>query len=136
MNKNISSVTMMNEIIGEHHNTHEINYEGMEAGKWVYFPGLLVDEDFVNTFDLKIIAGRDFSKEYPRQDSLSIMVNESMLKELHWGDPQSVINKRFKTIFGDERIVGVVKDFNFVSLKEPIGPFFLIFLLHLFVRSF
>ena len=65
MNKNISSVTMMNEIIGEHHNTHEINYEGMEEGKWVYFPGLLVDEDFVKTFDLKIIAGRDFSKEYP-----------------------------------------------------------------------
>jgi len=48
-----------------------------------------------------------------------------MLKELHWGDPQSVINRRFKTIFGGERIVGVVKDFNFVSLKESIGPFFL-----------
>ena len=125
MNKNISSVTMMNEIIGEHHNTHEINYEGMEEGKWVYFPGLLVDEDFVKTFDLKIIAGRDFSKEYPREDSLSILVNESMLKELHWGDPESAINRRFKTIFGGERIIGVVKDFNFVSLKEPIGPFFL-----------
>ncbi len=125
MNKNISSVTMMNEIIGEHHNTHEINYEGMEEGKWVYFPGLLVDEDFVKTFNLKIIAGRDFSKEYPREDSLSILVNESMLKELHWGDPESAINRRFKTIFGGERIVGVVKDFNFVSLKEPIGPFFL-----------
>ncbi len=124
-NKNISSATMMNEIIGEHHNTHEINYEGMEAGKWVYFPGLLVDEDFVKTFDLKIITGRDFSKEYPREDSLSIIVNEAMLKELNWGDPENVINRRFNTIFGQERIIGVVKDFNFVWLKEPIGPFFL-----------
>jgi putative ABC transport system permease protein len=124
-NENISSVTMMNEIIGEHHNTHEINYEGMEAGKWVYFPGLLVDEDFVKTFDLKIIAGRDFSEDYIREDSLSIIVNEAMLKELNWGDPESVINRRFNTIFGQERIVGVVKDFNFVWLKDPIGPFFL-----------
>ncbi len=124
-NQNITYVTNMNEIVGEHHNTHEINYEGMEAGKWVYFPGLLIDEDFVKTFDLKIIAGRDFSKEYPREDSLGIIVNESMIKELNWGDPQNVINKRFNTIFGQERIIGVVKDFNFVWLKEPIGPFFL-----------
>jgi len=125
MNENISSVTMMNEIIGEHHNTHEINYEGMDAGKFVYFPGLLVDEDFVETFDLQIIAGRGFSEEYLREDSLGIIVNEAMIKELNWGDPQSVINKRFNTIFGNERIIGVVKDFNFVWLKEPIGPFFL-----------
>ena len=64
-----------------------------------------------------------FQKNIPREDSLSILVNESMLKELHWGDPESAINKRFKTSFGGERIIGVVKDFNFVSLKEPIGPF-------------
>ena len=134
-NENISHVTMMNEVIGEHHNTHEINYEGMEADKYVYFPGLLVDEDFVETFDLKIIAGRDFSEEYVRDDSLGIIVNEAMIKELNWGNPQGVINKRFNTIFGQERIIGVVKDFNFVWLKEPIGPFFLD-ISPVFVRSF
>jgi putative ABC transport system permease protein len=124
-NENISYVTNMNEIVGEHHNTHEINYEGMETGKWVYFPGLLIDEDFAETFNLKMIAGRDFSKEYLREDSLGIIVNEAMLKELNWSDPQSVINKRFNTIFGQERIIGIVKDFNFVWLKEAIGAFFL-----------
>ena len=124
-NKKIAFVTMMNEVIGEHHNTHEINYEGLEADRYVYFPGLLVDEDFIETFDLKIIVGRDFSEEYIREDSLGIIVNEAMINELNWGDPQSVINRRFNTIFGQERIIGVVKDFNFVWLKEPIGPFFL-----------
>ena len=134
-NENISHVTMMNEVLGEHHNTHEINYEGLEADKYVYFPGLLIDEDFVETFDLKIIAGRDFSDDYVREDSLGIIVNEAMIKELNWGDPQSVINRRFNTIFGQERIIGVVKDFNFVWLKEPIGPFFLD-ISPVFVRSF
>jgi putative ABC transport system permease protein len=124
-NENISYVTWMNEIIGEHHNTHEINYEGLEADKFVYFPGLLVDEDFVETFDLKILAGRDFSDEFLREDSLGIIINEAMIKELNWGEPESVINKKFNTLFGQERIIGVVKDFNFVWLKEPIGPFFL-----------
>jgi len=123
--ENISHVTMMNEIIGEHHNTHEINYEGLEGDKFVYFPGLLVDEDFVKTFDLSIVAGRDFSEDYIREDSLGIIINEAMVKELNWGNPESAINKRFRTLFGQERIVGVVKDFNFVWLKEPIGPFFL-----------
>jgi len=134
-NENISYVTNMNEIVGEHHNTHEINYEGMEPGKWVYFPGLLVDEDFTESFDLKIIAGRDFSEEYIREDSLGIIINEAMVKELNWGNPEGVINKRFNTIFGQERIIGIVKDFNFVWLKEPIGPFFLD-IAPLFVRPF
>jgi len=134
-NENISYVTNMNEIVGEHHNTHEINYEGMEPGKWVYFPGLLVDEDFTESFDLKIIAGRDFSEDYIREDSLGIIINEAMVKELNWGNPEGVINRRFNTIFGQERIIGIVKDFNFVWLKEPIGPFFLD-IAPLFVRPF
>ncbi|MFO7446714.1 MAG: ABC transporter permease [Ignavibacteriaceae bacterium] len=129
-NNNITHVSVMNEIIGQHHNTHEINYEGMETDKVVYFPGLLVDEDFSETFDLQIIAGRDFSKEYPRDDSLGIIINEATVKNLGWGSPEEAINKKFSTSFGggisnSERVIGVVKDFNFVSLKKPIEAFFL-----------
>src|SRR5688572_20641351 len=47
--KNIASVTSMNEILGENHNTHEFNYEGMAPGKWIYFPALMITEDFVPT---------------------------------------------------------------------------------------
>jgi hypothetical protein len=54
-NQNVQKVTVMDEIIGQHHNTHSFHYEGLEDGKQVFFPGLIVDEDFVN-LDLKIVA--------------------------------------------------------------------------------
>ncbi|QQS35417.1 MAG: ABC transporter permease [Ignavibacteriales bacterium] len=124
-NHNIRNFTVMNEIIGEHHNTHEFNYEGMEAGKWIYFPALMVDEKFVETFDIKIIAGRNFSKEIITDDSLGLLINESMVRHLGWGSPDEAIGKQFYTPLGQERVIGVFRDFNFVSLVEPIGPFVL-----------
>jgi len=125
LNSNVINVTSMNEVIGENHNTHEVNYEGMQAGKWIYLPGLMVDDQFLPTFDLKLVAGRNFSKEFPGDDSLSILINESMVKHLGWETPEKAIGKRFNLFNGSERVIGVIKDFNFVSLKEPIGPFFI-----------
>ncbi len=124
LNSNVVNVTTMDDILGEGHNTHEINYEGMQPGKWVYLPGLQVDDRFVSTFGLKIIEGRDYSKEFPGDDSLSILINESMVKKMGW-TPQRAIGKRFNTYGGHERVIGVIKDFNFVTLKQPIGPFFI-----------
>ncbi|HSR17324.1 MAG TPA: FtsX-like permease family protein, partial [Ignavibacteriaceae bacterium] len=123
-NKNVQKVSVMDEIIGQHHNTHSFRYEGLEEGKQVFFPGLIIDEDFVETFDLKIIAGRNFSKEYPRDDSLSIIINEAMIRSLGWKSPEDALGKKFNSFSGGERVIGVVKDFNYVSLQEPIGPYF------------
>ncbi|MGE5846484.1 MAG: ABC transporter permease [Ignavibacteria bacterium] len=122
--RNVKKVTVMDEIIGQHHNTHSFHYEGLEQDKNVFFPGLIVDEDFVETFDLKIVVGRNFSKEYPRDDSLSVILNEAMVRNLGWKSPEEALGKEFRSFNGNERVVGVVKDFNYVSLQEPIGPFF------------
>ncbi len=124
-NKNIISVTSMNEILGESHNTHEFNYEGMEPEKWIYFPALIINEDFVKTMNLELVAGRDFSKTHQRDDSLGLLINEAMVKHLGWGTPENAIGKRFDTPSGSEKVIGVVKDFNFVSVANTIGPFVL-----------
>ncbi|NUM80558.1 ABC transporter permease [bacterium] len=124
-NNSVINVATMNEIVGAHHNTHEYNYEGMEAGKWIYFPSLIVSETFVETFNMQIIAGRNFSKDFPRDDSLAVIINETMVSHLGWESPEKAIGKRMYTPTGDERVIGVVKNFNFVSLHDPIGPFLL-----------
>jgi putative ABC transport system permease protein len=125
LNSSIQEVTVMNEIIGRHHNTHEYNYEGMQPGKWIYFPSLLVNESFVKTFKIKLLAGRDFSKDIKTDDSLGVLINEAMVKHLNWGTPEQALGKQFYTPRGRERVIGVVQNFNFVSLLEPIGPFVL-----------
>ncbi|MEM7369172.1 MAG: ABC transporter permease [Bacteroidota bacterium] len=121
----VKYVTRMNEMLGVHHNVHEFNYEGMESKKWVYFPGLMVDEDFVETFDLTLVAGRDFDKSYGTDDTTAVLVNEAMVRELNWGTAEDAIGKQLKTPNGNERVAGVLKDFHIVSLKEEIRPFVL-----------
>ena len=76
-----------------------------------------VDADFVKTMDLKIVAGRSFSKDNPA-DSNYILVNEALVKEYGWKDP---IDQRLPGKY-QERVLGVVKDFHVESLHTPIKP--------------
>ncbi|MEZ4771658.1 MAG: ABC transporter permease [Bacteroidia bacterium] len=124
-NAKIRNMTIMNEMLGVNHNVHEYNYEGMEPGKWIYFPSLIVDEYFAQTFDLEFVAGRDFSKSNSTDDTLALIVNETMVENLGWGTPEEALGKQFYTPRGHERVTGVVKDFHFVSMKDKIRPFVL-----------
>ncbi|HKP33141.1 MAG TPA: FtsX-like permease family protein, partial [Chitinophagaceae bacterium] len=81
----------------------------------------IVDDEYVPTLQLKILKGRTFSKEF--NDSASVIINETAVREIGWKDPigQYMVypggnNQRFK-------VIGVVKDFNYQSLHNPILPF-------------
>lgn len=86
-----------------------------------------IDEDYIKTLDMKLTAGRSFSKDMPT-DSAGIILNEAAAKFLGLNDG---INKTlYKSLGGKHsmdnvkqyHIVGIVKDFNFNSLRESIGP--------------
>ena len=84
-----------------------------------------VGDDYIKTLGFTILAGRGFSKEFTA-DSNSIVLNEAALKELGY----KVSNAVGKNIYFDFQgthttmhIVGVVKNFNFESLYNPIKPF-------------
>jgi len=122
----IVNVTTMNDMLGVSHNTHEYNYEGMSPNKqWIYFPSLIVGPTFIQTMDIKIVAGRAFDESIKSDDSLAVIINEAMVDHLGWGSAENAIGKQFFTPHGKERVVGVAKNFNFVSLKESVGPFVL-----------
>ena len=123
--KNVQSVTRMNDVVGKHHNTHEYNYRGMEAGKWAYYPSLQVDEDFIPTMNMTLLAGRNFSREYVKDDTLGVVVNEAMVKAMNWGSNEKALGEQMFTPTGSERVIGVVKDFNYEPLHRSLGPFVL-----------
>ncbi len=85
-----------------------------------------VDENYIPTLDMKIVKGRNFSKDFPT-DSTGIIINESAAKLLGFADP---INKTLYYLnnFNNNKdvtayhIVGVVKDFNFSSLRDVVTP--------------
>ncbi len=93
----------------------------------VLFSHFFVDYEYMKTFDLKIVAGRGFSKDYST-DSSAIVINQAAVKLLGWEDP---IGKKVGTILTpnfdiqhpvleEYTIIGVVQDFNFSSLRSPI----------------
>ncbi|OJY92225.1 MAG: ABC transporter permease [Sphingobacteriales bacterium 40-81] len=80
------------------------------------------DFDFVKTLGLKIIAGRDFSAQFPTDTTSAVLINKTAATKLGWS-PSEAIGKWIKnTVRDDEkrRIIGVVDDFNFKSLKQNI----------------
>jgi len=84
-----------------------------------------VDEDYVSTLGIKMVAGRDFSKEMAT-DSSAAIVNESFAKLLGDKNPvgQFVYTpaNSLLTKLNRLHIIGVMKDFNFRSLKENVPP--------------
>ncbi|HVW63346.1 MAG TPA: FtsX-like permease family protein, partial [Puia sp.] len=77
-----------------------------------------VDQRYIPTMGIQLVQGRNFSEDL-LSDSGSVIVNETMVKKLHLKDP---LGKRFGSGNWQMRIVGVMKDFNFESMKQEIGP--------------
>jgi putative ABC transport system permease protein len=86
-----------------------------------------VDEDYVPTLDMKMAAGRNFSKDMPT-DSAGVVINQAAAKFLGFKDPvnsiiyRSMGNQHIMAHMKPYRILGVVKDFNFNSLHENVTP--------------
>ena len=82
-----------------------------------------VNYDFIPTYNLKLLYGRNFSKEYPA-DNQACIINETALKVFGWDDP---IGKQI-TLYGRKYpVIGVVKDFHPFSVHNPI-PTYIMFL--------
>ncbi len=83
-----------------------------------------VSYDFVKTLDLKIVAGRDFSKQL-LTDSNAIVINEAMAEQLGEINPVgSLLPVRENE--APKQVIGIVKNFNFESLHGKIEPLTLV----------
>ncbi len=101
-----------------------------------------VDLDFIKTMKMQLVAGRDFQQsDFALLDTSNnnanlhqpYIINETLAKKIGW-TPQYAINRTIeKSVTGP--VVGVVKDFNFSSLHNPIGPL-VMFLGRNFSRDF
>jgi len=116
---NVKSVTALEEILGAKHQGGNYIFEGMQDSQ--LFSRLCVKHDFIQTFDIELLAGRDYSKSFMVDDSLSLVVNKALAKSQGW-NPEEAVGKNF--VFGRNRgnIVGVVDDFHFASKHKAISP--------------
>lgn len=86
---------------------------------------LMVDDAFLKTMDLKLVEGRNFSAAMPTDQYGSIIINETLMKNLGW---KEAIGKKmqFKRNQSSETstttVIGVIKDFHTYSLQHKIEP--------------
>jgi putative ABC transport system permease protein len=97
---------------------------GFTDDKKVYhsFQFNAVDQEFLNTMKIEVSKGRGFSKDNPADITSSALVNEAFINEFGLTDP---IGTKLPGPF-DQQIIGVVKDFNYMSLHNKIRPLMMV----------
>ena len=91
-----------------------------DDGTYRNFSLNIIDEDYLPTHGMELVAGRNFSRENPSDAVRGIIVNETFVAEYGWEDP---IGQRLPgPSFEDHEIIGVVRDFNYESLHGMVEP--------------
>jgi putative ABC transport system permease protein len=87
------------------------------------------DHDYVKTLGLRLIAGRDFSRDMSTDEEQAFIINETAVKDLGFGTPEKALGQRLNWDkwepdslhpVKEGRVIGVVQDFNYKSLHEKI----------------
>jgi len=83
---------------------------------------LPADHDFLKTYKMELLAGRDFSKERSLDNTSAFILNETAIRMLGLKSPEDAVGKRVNCDRREGEIIGVVEDYHFVSLHTQIAP--------------
>ncbi len=121
-NADIVSVSAMSGEPGGFHDQFGFDIAS-KPGNWWRMRTVFTDYNYCQTLGLKIVAGRDFSKEYGT-DAEALLLNESAVIYLGWTSDEAIGQEMVIPLFDStrRRVVGVVEDFHFTSLKSEIEP--------------
>ncbi len=81
-----------------------------------------VDVDFIPHFGIEMVAGRPYSRDFPADTAHSLVINEAAAKLWGYPDPKAIVGKRFSQWGKEGQVIGVVKDFNYLSLHRGVEP--------------
>ena len=100
--------------------TVNVQWENKDPRMQVVFPSIYVSENFIEVFQMKLLKGRGFSNDF-KGDSSNFIVNEKALQVMGM-KPEDAVGKSLS--FQDRKgtIIGVVQDFNFKPVQQPIEP--------------
>ncbi|MCJ7681593.1 MAG: FtsX-like permease family protein, partial [Candidatus Aminicenantes bacterium] len=95
-------------------------WEGKDPDVQMEIKADFVDYDYIETFDVPLVEGRSFSREYSTDPEQGFIVNEEALRRM--GLPSPAVGKKFGFWDRDGRIIGVMKDAHFQNLHHTIEP--------------
>ena len=122
-NAAISNVSAVTEVPGRqiYWDNGGIRKQGQDQNKGKNYMIIGCDYDFVDLFDMKMIAGRNFSREFPA-DEMGLMMNETAVEFMGFESPEEAIGKNVDYWGNIYTIIGVMKDYHQQSLKDEYEP--------------
>ena len=100
--------------------TGGVEWDGKDPNNMIMFTNASAGYDLVRTMNLKMAVGREFSADFPT-DSVGYLLNEEAMRRMGFS-ARDVVGKRLTQWQKKGKIIGVIKDFHFNSLHEPIKP--------------
>lgn len=81
-----------------------------------------IDFDFIPTYQIPLVAGRNYSRWFKTDSAQSMIINEACARLYGYQHPADAVGKKFDQWGRQGTIIGVVKDFNFRSLHQKVEP--------------
>jgi len=104
-------------------NSGGASWDGKDPEKQVLIGNNAIDYDYLKTMRMELIAGRDFSKDYPsdivKDTTGNFLINEEVARIMGVDDP---VGKNFSFMGFRGTIIGVMKNFHFKGADQPIEP--------------
>ena len=129
-NPNISNITTASNVPGDEifwTNGAKKAEDPQDSYETVYIVGM--DDQYIPTFQLELLSGRNFDKSFGNEEQ-SVILNEASMRQFGFANPEEAIGRRVMLGNPDNvfSVVGVVKNFNQMSLKSSVSPLFMRYL--------
>jgi putative ABC transport system permease protein len=118
---NIGEVSLTSGVPGRIQTYMVVNMEGRPERESFVAGVIWSDFDFIKTYGIPLAAGRDFSRSFTSDSGGVFLINETAARRTGWS-LEAVGKKIGFDPDNTMEIVGVMKDFHFGSLKDPIEP--------------
>lgn len=124
-NPNVEAVTLSSTRPGFGGVNYPITTDSITLEANLFLQTASVDYDFAETYQLEVLAGRDFDKDFGTDHLDAFVINERAVQELGWKTPEAAIGKKLTRGGKEGKVIGVLKDFNFNNLRYEMQPLIL-----------
>jgi putative ABC transport system permease protein len=114
----VKSVCKSNSPVTSIFSNNEVKWQGMPTGSRVSFSTIATEYDYVETMGVKMLMGRDFSRDF-KSDSMAVIINEAALKMMGMQDP---IGQKIEWGGGQFEIIGVIQDIVMDEATSVVQP--------------
>ena len=119
----VSAVTLSLAVPGKEMWNNVVRLGWDESADWSDMRYITVDYDFIPFYGLEMVAGRAFDESFGSDLNEAFILNESGVNRLGYANAEEAIGKRLFWNGRKGRVIGVLKDFYFMSVQNEVEPF-------------